>query len=135
MAGLVTEAIGRDAELKLKKSVAAERSTMLAAIEKLQPNLAALAEEQSAASPAIEMRAQPACGESPVLEVRQQTGGGGAVLRQVRRSARYRRRILRMQRKLASAWHMQETGQEKVGGRASSRRPTSRRDDAPGRGG
>ncbi|MGA9541966.1 MAG: GAF domain-containing protein [Candidatus Sulfotelmatobacter sp.] len=44
MAGLVTEAIGRDAELALKKSMAAERSTMLAAIERLQPNLAAWAE-------------------------------------------------------------------------------------------
>jgi putative methionine-R-sulfoxide reductase with GAF domain len=49
MAGLVTEAIGRDAESKLKKSMAAERSTMLAAIEKLKPNLAALAQDQSAA--------------------------------------------------------------------------------------
>jgi putative methionine-R-sulfoxide reductase with GAF domain len=49
MAGLVTEAIGRDADLKLKKSMAAERSTMLAAIEKLKPNLAALAQDQSAA--------------------------------------------------------------------------------------
>jgi putative methionine-R-sulfoxide reductase with GAF domain len=48
MAGLVTEAIGREGELKLKKSMAAERSTMLAAIEKLQPNLAALAESHSA---------------------------------------------------------------------------------------
>jgi GAF domain-containing protein len=45
MAGLVTEAIGRDAELALKKSMAAERSTMLAAIERLQPNLAAWAED------------------------------------------------------------------------------------------
>ena len=34
MAGLVTEAIGRDAESTLKKSMAAERSSMLAAIEK-----------------------------------------------------------------------------------------------------
>ena len=48
MAGLVTEAIGRDAELALKKSMAAERSTMLAAIERLQPNLAAWAEVQPA---------------------------------------------------------------------------------------
>ena len=50
MAGLVTEAIGRDAELALKKSMAAERSTMLAAIERLQPNLAAWAEDQPAAT-------------------------------------------------------------------------------------
>jgi GAF domain-containing protein len=46
MAGLVTEAIGRDAGAALKKSMAAERSTMLAAIERLQPNLAAWASDQ-----------------------------------------------------------------------------------------
>jgi len=43
MAGLVTEAMGREAGATLKKSMDEERSTMLAAIEKLQPNLAALA--------------------------------------------------------------------------------------------
>ncbi len=48
LAGLITEAIGREAEQTLKKSVAEERSTMLAAIEKLQPNLAALAGEHPA---------------------------------------------------------------------------------------
>jgi putative methionine-R-sulfoxide reductase with GAF domain len=46
MAGLVTETIGRDAESALKKSMAAERSQMLAAIEKLTPDLAALAQEK-----------------------------------------------------------------------------------------
>jgi putative methionine-R-sulfoxide reductase with GAF domain len=50
MAGLVTEAIGRDAEVTLKKSMAAERSSMLAAIERLQPNLVAWAEGQTPAS-------------------------------------------------------------------------------------
>jgi putative methionine-R-sulfoxide reductase with GAF domain len=50
MAGLVTEAIGRDAEVTLKKSMAAERSSMLAAIERLQPNLVAWAEGQTQAS-------------------------------------------------------------------------------------
>jgi putative methionine-R-sulfoxide reductase with GAF domain len=48
MAGLVTEAMGRDAGLTLKKSMAEERSSMLAAIEKLQPNLVALAQSPSA---------------------------------------------------------------------------------------
>ena len=48
MAGLVTEAISRDAELNLKKSMAAERSTMLAAIESLKPNLAAMADDRTA---------------------------------------------------------------------------------------
>jgi len=39
MAGLVTEAIGRDAELTVKNSMAAERSKMLATIERLNPGL------------------------------------------------------------------------------------------------
>lgn len=47
LAGTVTEALGRDAELKLKRSMVEERSSMLATIEKLQPNLAALADESS----------------------------------------------------------------------------------------
>jgi GAF domain len=47
MAGLVTEALGREAGLKLKKSMAEERSSMLAAIGRLQPNLAALAKNSS----------------------------------------------------------------------------------------
>jgi putative methionine-R-sulfoxide reductase with GAF domain len=51
MAGLVTEAIGRDAGSALKKSMAAERSSMLAAIEKLKPNLAALADGQGSYHP------------------------------------------------------------------------------------
>jgi GAF domain-containing protein len=50
MAGLVTEAIGREAQVTLKKSIAAERSTMLAAIERLQPSLAAWAEDAPAAT-------------------------------------------------------------------------------------
>ena len=39
MAGLVTESIGRDAELTAKNSMAAERSKMLATIERLNPGL------------------------------------------------------------------------------------------------
>src|SRR6202034_2546599 len=45
MAGLVTETMGRDTESALKKSMAAEPSQMLAALEKLTPDLAALAQE------------------------------------------------------------------------------------------
>jgi putative methionine-R-sulfoxide reductase with GAF domain len=44
MAGLVTESFARDDELAWKKSLAAERATMLEALEKLKPNLAALME-------------------------------------------------------------------------------------------
>jgi len=50
MAGLVTEAMGRDAESALKKTVAAERTAMLAALEQLKPNLTALAEDHSSGS-------------------------------------------------------------------------------------
>ena len=48
MAGLVTEAIGRDAE---SASVIAERSTIMASLETLKPDLAALAEARPAAAP------------------------------------------------------------------------------------
>jgi putative methionine-R-sulfoxide reductase with GAF domain len=47
MAGLVTEAFGRDAGSALRKSMAEERSSMLAAIEKIKPNLAALVGERA----------------------------------------------------------------------------------------
>lgn len=52
MAGLVTEAIGRASESSLKKSMAEERSSMMAAIEQLKPSLAALAEGQNTGAPA-----------------------------------------------------------------------------------
>jgi len=48
MAGLVTEAIGRESESSLKKSIAAERTSMLSAIEKLKPSLASIAEDRAA---------------------------------------------------------------------------------------
>jgi putative methionine-R-sulfoxide reductase with GAF domain len=47
MAGLVTEAIGRESESSLKKSIAAERSSMLAAIEQLKPSLASIADDSA----------------------------------------------------------------------------------------
>jgi hypothetical protein len=42
LAGLVTEALAREEEINSKKSLASERAAMLEALEKLQPNLAAL---------------------------------------------------------------------------------------------
>ena len=42
MAGLITEALARNEELALKKSLAAERAVMREALEKLKPNLATL---------------------------------------------------------------------------------------------
>ena len=66
MAGLVTEAMGRDAELHLKKSIAAERSTMLAAIERLKPGLAATTEDRSVTTSHPTLSASSATtGESP----------------------------------------------------------------------
>jgi putative methionine-R-sulfoxide reductase with GAF domain len=48
MAGLVTEALARNEEVSWKKSLASERAVMLEALEKLKPNLAALADTPAA---------------------------------------------------------------------------------------
>lgn len=50
MAGLVTEAFARDAETTWKRSLADERNTMLEALERLKPELAALVQHQTAAT-------------------------------------------------------------------------------------
>ena len=116
MAGLVTEAIGRDAESKLKTAMAAERSTMLAAIERLQPNLAALAaEDQSVAaiktdagSSAATAATSPCwkCGGALVAE-EQFCGKCGAPRVSGTEPAS-------LQSKVASAWHKQRTSQESL---------------------
>jgi hypothetical protein len=66
MAGLVTEAIGRDAELKIKQSMAAERTSMLATIERLKPTSRAMAQGQSgsAASASLSTSAETAATSS-----------------------------------------------------------------------
>ena len=51
MAGLVTEALVREEEVTWKKSLASERAAMLEALEKLQPNLAALAQRPTDHAP------------------------------------------------------------------------------------
>jgi putative methionine-R-sulfoxide reductase with GAF domain len=113
MAGLVTEAIGRESESTLKKSMAAERSSMLAAIERLQPNLAAWAGDQPAAAAVANPGASAAtaatfacwkCGGKLVAE-EQFCGKCGAP------------RVSdggppSMQSKLASARQMQQTNQD-----------------------
>lgn len=63
MAGLVTEALGRDAELTLKKSMAAERSSMLAAIERLQLKPATVQEDDLTASAKPNGSAAPVAAE------------------------------------------------------------------------
>jgi hypothetical protein len=114
MAGLVTEAIGRDAELKSKKSLAAERSMMLAAIERLQPSLVTLAQDQSPATAGTDMDAAAVtavtspcskCG-SKLMAEEQFCGKCGAP--RVSDGEPYS-----MQNQPASAWHMQPTSEEK----------------------
>ena len=113
MAGLVTEAIGRDAVSKVKTSMAAERSTMLAAIEKLKPNLAELAEERaaanvrpspSAATAAAEKLPCWKCGNNLLAE-EQFCGKCGAPRDSDSEPAS-------MQSKMASAWHRQQARKE-----------------------
>ncbi len=115
MAGLVTEAIGRDAQVTLKKSMAAERSTMLAAIERLQPSLAAWAEDEPAAAakpspaasmPSVEKSLCRKCGSKLLAEEQfcgkcgtARVGEGG---------------VSSLQNSLASAWRMQPNEQDPV---------------------
>jgi GAF domain-containing protein len=122
MAGLVTEAIGRDAESKFKKSMAAERSTMLAAIERLKPNLAALAaEDQSAAAVSTDADASAAaaaksscwkCGGTLVGEEQFCGKCGAPRVGDAEPSS--------LQSKVASAWHMQQTSHESLPATPSS---------------
>ena len=113
MAGLVTEAIGREAESSLKKSVASERSTMLEAIEKLKPNLAALAAQASSSSgeqpgTSADTLSCWRCG-SEVLPVEQYCGTCGASRTPDGEAADGE--PSEMQNKLAAAWHKQQAEQ------------------------
>lgn len=58
MAGLVTEALARDAGSTLRKSTVVEHSAVLTASERLQPKLAALADHQSSADTSPDMSAR-----------------------------------------------------------------------------
>ncbi|HXO31996.1 MAG TPA: GAF domain-containing protein [Candidatus Acidoferrales bacterium] len=118
MAGLVTEAISRDAGSALKKSMAAERSSMLAAIEKIKPSLAALAGPRAEASPSTKSDknvaapilnvAEPcACWKcaGPLIEEEQFCGKCGAPrIGEVDAAS--------IQSKLASALHMHQASRE-----------------------
>ena len=115
MAGLVTEAIGRDAQVTLKKSMAAERSTMLAAIERLQPSLAAWAKDEPAATaspsptastPTAAKSVCRKCG-SKLLAEEQFCGKCGA-------SRTSDGGLSSLQGNLASAWRMQPNEEDPV---------------------
>ena len=113
MAGLVTEAIDRDAELKLKTSMVAERSAMLAAIEKLKPNVAPFTEQVSAGSTSVMARADSAL-EVPCWKCR------GSLLAEEQFCGKCGAprangdEPTSMQSKVASAWHMQQNRQERL---------------------
>ncbi len=124
MAGLVTEAIGRDTETSLKKSVASERSTMLEAIEKLKPDLIALVDQTTAtvaknsSSASISSSNALVCGKCghPVLSVEQFCGKCGE-------SRVSGREPSESQRKVAAAWQLEQATQQKLG--AGSRNGSS----------
>ena len=109
MAGLVTEALVRDEEISWKKSLANERAAMLEALEKLQPNLAALIEkpQDKATSPAaiagttVRPYVCRKCGHELVRE-EQFCGQCGTP-----RASDYEPPS--MQSKVASAWQLQES--------------------------
>jgi GAF domain-containing protein len=113
MAGLVTEALARDEEAALKKSMETERAVMLEALEKLKPNLAALVDRPSAPDSSAKIGVPAAaaassasafvcrrCGHKLVGE-EQFCGNCGTP-----RSSDYEPPS--MQSKVASLWHMQE---------------------------
>lgn len=120
MAGLVTEAMGREAGKTLKKSMADERSSMLAAIEKLQPNLSALAKAapvelaaegtKSQGSAGPEPAAEAVCWKcaNPLLPEEQFCGKCGAA------QAGGDRPQKSMQSKFASAWNAQDAEKRQV---------------------
>ena len=64
MAGLVTEALARDAQLTWKQSLSSERATILEALERLKPNLSALSADPIAndAGPKQSPALTSACG-------------------------------------------------------------------------
>jgi len=78
MAGLVTEALGRDAGVSSRKSLAAERATMLEALEKLRPNLAALM-ESPALKESVARNAASAVATAPNAMVPMVTPAGAGV--------------------------------------------------------
>jgi putative methionine-R-sulfoxide reductase with GAF domain len=110
MAGLITEALARNEELTSKKSRADERAVMLAALEKLKPNLAALVDASAAHDAASTAAAEPAvscrkCGNK-LVRGEQFCGKCG-----LPRASDYE--PPNMQSKVASLWQMQEAMKKK----------------------
>jgi GAF domain-containing protein len=112
MAGLMTEALTRDEEVGRKKSIASDRAVMLEALEKLQPNLAALIDNRIARVPAERIAVPATKSSAPVFVCRkcghelvgeeQFCGNCGSP-----RSSDYEAST--MQSKVASLWNMQQS--------------------------
>ena len=115
MAGLVAEALVREEEAAWKKSLASERAAMLEALEKLQPNLAALVEKPVTKNPSPPEKVSPSapvhsyckCGNQMMAE-EQFCGQCGTP-----RAGDYE--TSDMQSKVASLWQMQESQKNETG--------------------
>lgn len=112
MAGLVTEALTRDAQQSWKKTLTAERASMLDALEKLKPNLSAIAgnasKETEPSAPAKQTEQPLVCRrcQHPLLTEEQFCGNCGLA-----RAEDYEPPT--MQSKVASLWQMQEANKAK----------------------
>jgi len=115
MAGLVAETLVREEEAAWKKSLASERAAMLEALEKLQPNLAALVEKPATQNPSPVEKVSPSapthsyckCGNQLMAE-EQFCGQCGAP-----RAGDYESSDI--QSKVASLWQMQESQKKETG--------------------
>lgn len=115
MASLVAEALVREEEAAWKKSLASERAAMLEALEKLQPNLAALVEKPvpknlspaENLSPSAPTHSYCKCGNQLMAE-EQFCGQCGTP-----RAGDYE--TSDMQSKVASLWQMQESQKKETG--------------------
>jgi GAF domain-containing protein len=119
MAGLVTEALARDRETSLKKSLASERAVMLEALEKLHPNLAALVDVSAGKDTGLKTPAPPPAKATSAPVVACRKCGHRLVGEEhfcgncgTPRSSDYEPPS--MQSKVASLWHMQEATQQAV---------------------
>ena len=120
MAGLVAEALAREEEVAWKKSLARERTAMLEALEKLQPNLAALVEKPaekstSTAEPPLTSAQRYSCRKCGhrLMPDEQFCGQCGTP-----RAGDYE--PPNMQSKVASLWQLQES-QKRVAGSESAK--------------
>ena len=115
MASLVAEALVREEEAAWKKSLASERAAMLEALEKLQPNLAALVEKPVTKNPSPAEKLSPSapahsycrCGNRLMAE-EQFCGQCGTP-----RAGDYE--TSDMQSKVASLWQLQEAQKKETG--------------------